>query len=322
MTATLFATFVDQGTFNWNTTLFDALPSDIVQKMHPGHRNTTLEMLLVHISGIYNLGTKDALWPVLYGTNLKPEQGRALWTEFVLSRPPVTVPGEVFEYSNTGYMLLGHILEWRLRTPWESLITSKLFIPLGMTQCGFGNPPESSVASVDNPWPHSQNSTSLTLLPYLPTSPFSDNPRALGPAGIVHCSLPSWTKFIQFHLTGDLGTTTRLLSDESFQKLHTSGKIAGPNPIELGYTFGAWFSVERSWAKGKVLNHDGSNTLNYATAWLDLEGRRAFLSTTNVGGPVAQKGTDEAIATMINGGILNVDGSCGPDHKSGDQIVL
>jgi CubicO group peptidase (beta-lactamase class C family) len=104
--------FVDRGIFNWTSRLSEVLPSYIVEKMHPGHKYTTIEMLLLHISGIYSLESNtDPLWMDLYNTTLAPEHGRKLCAELVLSKPPVSVPGENYTYNNTGYMLVGHILE-------------------------------------------------------------------------------------------------------------------------------------------------------------------------------------------------------------------
>lgn len=223
MTATLLAILVERGVFHWNDTLYEALPNDIVEIMHSGHHNTTLEMLTLHISGIENI---DPFYPHPLPKNISisPEEGRHIWTKDVLGKPPTTVPGTDFYYLNAGYVILGHILESRMRTNWESLIRAELFQKLGMKDCVFGTPPESTNSSTENPWPHS--SSKYGPIPVNPKSPYSDCIPSVGPAGTVRCSLQSWSKFIQFHLDGHAGRPNAALAlkQSTFIKLHTPGR--------------------------------------------------------------------------------------------------
>lgn len=153
MTATLLAILIERGIFNWNNTLLDTLPKDIVEILHPGHYNTTLEMLTLHISGIENI---DPFYPHPLPKNISisPSHGRHIWTKDILSKPPITVPGTEFYYLNAGYVILGHILESRAHINWESLITADLFQPLEMKDCIFGTPPEPNNISIETPWPN------------------------------------------------------------------------------------------------------------------------------------------------------------------------
>jgi D-alanyl-D-alanine carboxypeptidase len=288
---------IERGVFHWNDTLFETLPINIVESIHPGHRNTTLDMLTLHVSGIADL--EAPLPPPLLNTSILPEEGRRIWTTHVLSKPPITTPGTNFTYSNTGFVILGHILESRLHTTWEALITAELFGKVGMKDCGFGTPPESTNSSIENPWPHLPSESGP--LPVNPKSPYSDNIKAMGPAGTVHCSLKSWSKFIQLHLDGHAGHSTPVLKQSSFVTLHTPGSSLS------AYTRGAWdalSNVQQPWAKGLVLTHAGSNTLNFAVAWLDLDANQAYLAVTNVGGQGAGNGTNQAVVEMISRNVL------------------
>lgn len=60
-----------------------------------------------------------------------------------------------------------------------------------------------------------------------------------------------------------------------------------------------WLVVERPWGGGTVLNHAGSNTMNYAVAWVAPKRDFAVLVCTNQGGDSATRGTDEAAAALI-----------------------
>ena len=43
----------------------------------------------------------------------------------------------------------------------------------------------------------------------------------LGAVGSVHCVLPDLVKYVSFHLSGNRGTSGRLLSEASVAKLHS-----------------------------------------------------------------------------------------------------
>ncbi|MDD9942425.1 MAG: hypothetical protein OXU20_15410 [Myxococcales bacterium] len=67
---------------------------------------------------------------------------------------------------------------------------------------------------------------------------------------------------------------------------------------EFPYAYG-WLVLERPWAKGTALAHDGSNTMFYATAWLAPELGRAYVAVTNQGDAAAPVGTDAAIGLLL-----------------------
>ncbi len=57
--------------------------------------------------------------------------------------------------------------------------------------------------------------------------------------------------------------------------------------------------MQRTWAGGRTLSHNGSNTSWYATIWLAPARNLAFLVATNQGGKVAETATDEAVVELI-----------------------
>jgi hypothetical protein len=74
-------------------------------------------------------------------------------------------------------------------------------------------------------------------------------------------------------------------------------------PAGQDYAMG-WVRLERSWADGYVLNHNGSNTLNYATMWIAPKIKFAAVSATNIGGDSGQKACDETIQAVIKKFVL------------------
>ena len=119
-----------------------------------------------------------------------------------------------------------------------------------------------------------------------------DNPPVMGPAGRVNCTLSEWSKFIADQLRGERGEKA-LLKPETYKRLHTPPFPGGD------YALG-WLVVSRPWGGGLVYNHAGSNTMNYAVAWLAPLKDFAVLVVTNEGGDAAGKACDEASAALID----------------------
>jgi len=285
MTATLTAMFIDEGKLNWTTTLAEIFHD--LKEMNSDYKSVTVEMLLAHRSGITGDLSKfenGKLLKKLRDPKLDPTTGRILLVREMLTQPPAFKSGSRFEYSNQGYAVVGAILEKISNKSWEDLMQERLFSPLNMNSCGFGPLGDSNGKIVDQPWAHIQTQNG-------PVPVILDNPETLGPAATVHCSLQDWSKFVALHLNAYNGKP-KLLSSVSFLKLHT---------IYPGqqYTYGGWIRTERSWAGGVVFTHDGSNTLNYATAWWAPNRNLIMLSTSNIGAPSGQTATQEAINLLV-----------------------
>lgn len=78
------------------------------------------------------------------------EEGRLRW-DSTLAEPPAFEPGSKRVYANTNYLLLGAIAERVADRPFEELLRTKLFTPLGMTSAGFGPPGRDGATA---PWGH------------------------------------------------------------------------------------------------------------------------------------------------------------------------
>lgn len=281
MTATLLALFAEKGVLKWDETLGQRFP-DLAPMMTPEVRKITVEQLLTHRAGLPPT-LRDG-WEKI-PRDLSPRQQRQEVLKRIAADKLDSEPGLKFEYSNLGYVLAGHVAEEAGNADWEELLTRKLFEPLGMKSGGFG--PMGTPEKIDQPWPHGRLGRPLS-----PT-PNRDNPPVMGPAGRVHCSLPDWAKFVALHLRAGKGQPA-LLKPETFRKLHSV------SVKDSDYTLGGWGLVKNHpRAKGTVLAHDGSNTMNHATAWLALEHGFAVLVATNQGGDEAKKACVEARRRLI-----------------------
>lgn len=288
MTATLIATLVEDGTLpaGWNTTIADVF-GDL--PMVDAWRSVTIEQLLHNRGGAPAHLNADGLWARLWEFKGSSREARMELVRGTLSRPPGPVGRYI--YSNAGFSIAGAMAEQVTDTSWEDLMRARIFDPLGMTSAGFGAP--GTADTLDQPRGHHANSK-----PEEP-GPRADNPPAIGPASIVHCSLADWARFIALH-QARAEPNLLGLSRETLDRLQTPA--AGPGD---SYAMG-WLVATRPWAKGtdegstgRVLNHAGSNTLWYAVTWVAPERDFAVLIASNQGGSIATRACDEAAWALI-----------------------
>ncbi len=282
MTATLCAMLVEQGKLKWDTTLEEVFPK-FAPKMNADFKKCTLRNLLTNRGGCPGDLSKLPIWGKLWSMRGNPVGSRQALLEAITSQPPEYPPGTKFVYSNANFAIAGHMAEEVTHTPWEKLITERLFKPLGMKSAGFGAP------QGDQPRGHFANGK-----PVDPKSPQSDNPSGIGPAGTVHCSLPDWAKFVAFHLTRG-ASHPGLLKPETFDILH---KAEGEGDDAYAYAMG-WLVAARGWAHGDALTHAGSNTMWYCVVWIAPKRNVAALVATNEAGENAPKACDEAIGVLL-----------------------
>ncbi|HEY4414272.1 MAG TPA: serine hydrolase domain-containing protein [Verrucomicrobiae bacterium] len=278
MTATLAAMFIEEGKLRWNTTIVEVFP-ELKGKMDPRYETVTVEQLLTQRSGVPG-EPPPAAWARAWKEVGTPVEQRYAFISAVLAQPPAVAPGTKFIYSNQNYALVGAMLEKIAGRSWEELITEKLFKPLHMDSAGFGVP--GTKGKVNQPWGHARK-FSVTL----PVQ--RDNPPAISPAGRVHCSLDDLARYVIFQMEGE--RTNGLLKAETVRKLHTP-------PAGGDYACG-WVCLERDWAGGRTLMHNGSNTMWYVVMWLAPEKDFAVIAATNIAGSGAEDGCDDAASAMI-----------------------
>lgn len=282
MTATLAAMLIEDGKLDWDTTIIDVFP-EFKGHINPEFENVTVEQLLTHRGGVPGK-PPAAAWARAWKQHGTPAEQRYEFIRDVLSQPPEAPPGTKMIYSNQGYAIVGAMLEKITQTPWETLITERLFQPLHMDSAGFG--PPGTIGEIDEPWGHTRK---LGLIVPLQ----GDNPPAIAPAGRVHCSLDDLARYTIFQMTDQ----PRLLKPETLARLHTP-------PPDGNYACG-WICVKRGWAGGTALNHAGSNTMWYVVMWLAPAKNFSVVVGTNIAGPDAEQACDEAASAMIRHWLAN-----------------
>lgn len=135
MTATLLAILCEEGLLRWDLPLSEAFPH---QTLHPALATATLADLVAHRAGLLPLldetpeGLREAIAD--RGAPIAECAASAAW---ILAQGPASPVGE-YRYSNAGYIVLGAAIERATRTSWETLLTERVFAPLGMDACHFG----------------------------------------------------------------------------------------------------------------------------------------------------------------------------------------
>lgn len=319
MTATRIAMLVQEGKLNWNSTLAEVFPDDIEQ-MHEDFQTVTLTQLLTHRAGLppnptsaWMVGAKATeAFSGLSSIFEKPAEpdaksqveSRSGLVRTELKRPPKFKPGTGFQYSNLGYILAGAMAEQVTKQSWEDLMKDGLFKPLKMDSAGFGAPGTPSL--VDQPWGHTVQLFGVSSLQV-------DNPRALGPAGTVHASIPDWARFAALHLAGARGSTS-LLDLAQIQHLQTPPTDADYACGWVVYTADAKRSLASSllvrslgfdeeqlndWTGGRALFHNGSNTLWLSWLMILPEKNLALMVVTNQFGPKVEKACGDTLRVLM-----------------------
>lgn len=86
------------------------------------------------------------------------------------------------------------------------------------------------------------------------------------------------------------------MSAATWEQLHTSNAP----PTTKGQYAGGWLVMNRRWAGDKpALTHSGSNTMNYAMAWLAPGIGVSFLLACNVGASAVGAHANTAVVEML-----------------------
>ena len=275
-TATTVAILVEEGRLNWETTLRDVFPD---LNMLPEYKNITVEQLLSHRAGLpKNLKKGKASWLIDYEFDKKrgssPENLRLQYLERTLQSQLIKPPGQVIHYSNSGYLLVGAILEKITGQTYESLRAEKIFQPLDIKTAGYGIPADLGASS--QPWGHVWDLSSSFIV-YR-----SDYPNFFAPTGSLHLSIEDWAKFIFVHLGTYPLDNHKLLKADTLKRLHTppdTKKFNQKDRKSPSYALG-WFTYTTH--KGNnLIFHGGRGLCFNAHVMVDLETKNAILIVTN-----------------------------------------
>jgi len=128
-TATLVLQLIEEGKLSLDTKLADALP---YYRQDTGSR-VTIHQLLNHTSGIPSYTDLESFASEVS----RDPYGVREFVERFCSGDLQFEPGSAFRYDNSGYFLLGAIVEQVTGATYEALLQQRIFGPLGMQASGY-----------------------------------------------------------------------------------------------------------------------------------------------------------------------------------------
>lgn len=281
-TATVVMQLVDEGKIALDTPVHEVIP-ELALKDAEVTKQVTIWHLLTHTSGIDG----DVFTDTGRGDDVLEKYVAALG-EAAQNHPM----GATWSYCNSGFSLLGRVIEVVTGQTWDQAMKERLFTPLGLTHTG--TLPEEALlfgaalghlSGGDEPV----------------TAPVWGLPRALGPAGLITSNPEDVLAFARMHLTGGVAKDgTRVLSEASAAAM-ADYQTDCPEKLLLGDSWGlGWFRCD--WNGHRAIGHDG-NTIGQA-AFLRLlpEAGIAVSMNTNIGSaiPLYRELYDEIFSALAD----------------------
>lgn len=284
ITSLLIAQMIDQKIIDWNTTIGSIFPK---HKMHPSIKTLTIEQLMLHTSGLVDT-QKLKVWSSLYDKKYSTKRARELLVESIISSPAHFEKGKTPEYNNSGYILLGWILEHLTNFSWEELAQNKILNPLGMKSCVFGYYGKEKTDKPLQPWPHRWNGVAYEALKS--DNPGSDFPSAFAPAGNLRCNAEDWTRFLM-ELNYGLFRESTFLAEATFAKLFTT---ANNQKINLAH----FVTSAQIWGGGSVYFNFGAQDTSSSLSTIVPRREMILLVFTNAGDKNAAKTSQQVLKLL------------------------
>lgn len=238
-TATLAMQLVDEGLLDLDEPIVTYLPTFQVADPEVT-RAVTARHLLAHTSGIDG----DLFLDTGRGDDAIERYVAACAT--LGQNHPL---GVTMSYCNSGYTILGRLIETLRGATWDAVLRERLFAPLGLTSAG--TLPEEALlhrAAAGHITPPGKE---------LMVAPVWGIFRSAGPAGLIHATAREVLAFAQLHLAdGVAADGTRILSADSAQAMREP-QVAVPDTWTLGSHWGLGWILMR-WSDQEVYGHDGA----------------------------------------------------------------
>jgi CubicO group peptidase (beta-lactamase class C family) len=218
---------VEKGTIRLTDTVGKFLPD-----YPPALKQVTIQQLLSHTGGVPNARSVASLLAVGRGW-LGAEQVTATFKD----EPLDFAPGSRWAYSNSGYQLLGLILEKATGEPYAEFIEKTLLVPAGMHDSFYGNDMR-VVPRRASSYLHTRRGLENSV---------NGNVQIAFAAGALQSTAEDLLKWYRA-LTGG-----KLIKSETLRQAWTRAPLADGTPTDYGY---GWFVGE---LQGSALVEHGGN---------------------------------------------------------------
>ena len=253
--------------------------SDPITKFLPDYpvrgKTITIEHLLTHTSGIVSYTSKPD-----FGTLVTREMSVAQMIDFFKNDPLVFEPGSAYAYNNSGYFLLGAVIEKISGQRYGKFLEQRIFIPLGMTQTAYEGMERSPTVRAAG---HRKTPAGFIPSPVISMS----LPYAAGSLVSTVDDLARWDAAI---------TAGKLLKPASWARAFTAYTLAGGASTHYGY---GWHTGT---LRGNPAISHGGNIVGYAAYGLRLPQQNvyvALLMNADSGLPQAEVIARKAAAVAI-----------------------
>jgi CubicO group peptidase (beta-lactamase class C family) len=265
-TATLVMMLVEEGSLDLDTPIRTYLP-DFEVADHRARDTVTPRDLLTHTSGFDGDHFTDTG---------RGDDALAAYVAGCATLPQIADPGAIWSYSNSGFSILGRIVEVLLGTTFEQALRDRIFTPLGLEHTvSFAEEAivhPTSVGHVPDPGDPS------TLL----VSPTWGLWRAFGPMGAaVVASAGDVLTFTKLHLDGGVAPDGTRLLDSGLAASMLEQQVELVDDSVLGQGWGLGWILDR-WGEVRVIGHDGNSIGQNAFMRVAPEERFGFCLQTNV----------------------------------------
>ncbi|WP_460778625.1 serine hydrolase domain-containing protein [Nocardiopsis nanhaiensis] len=262
-TATVVMGLVDEGALTLDTRIAEVLPE--LRLSDPDlTAAVTVRHLLNHTSGIDG----DLFTDTGRGDDVLERYVTEL-AEAVAIHPL----GSAFSYCNSGFPLLGRVIEKLTGLTWDRAMRERLFTPLGLTRSG--TLPEEALL-------HGAAVGHIEGLPEPVRAPVWGLPRSMGPAGLVTANAEDVLRFAEAHLRGGVARDgNRILAEETAEAM-TRFQVGLPDRHTLGDSWGlGWIRFD--WNGHRLIGHDGGTIGQSAYLRVLPEAGLAVVLLTNGG---------------------------------------
>lgn len=265
-TATLVLMLADEGKIDLDQPVKTYLPDFQVRDPH-ARDTVTVRDLLRHTSGFDG----DVFIDTGRGDDALPR-----YMDEIRELPQIAEPGQIWSYSNSGFSILGRLVEVVTSTVFETALRERILEPLGLQSSVvfpeevIGHP--NSVGHVPNP----DDPKSLMV------SPQWGLYRSCGPMGAaLVASAGDVVRFALLHLDGGVAADgTRLLSAEMVAAAQQP-QIDLVDDTVLGKSWGLGWILD-TFGDVPVIGHDGNSLGQNAFMRIAPEQRFGFCLQTNV----------------------------------------
>ncbi len=257
-TSTMIMQLIDEGLLALDTTVAEVLPGLRLGSFDVSGQ-VTIQHLLTHTSGIDG----DIFTDTGRGDDCVER-----YVDLLAGAPAMFAVGAAYSYCNSGFVLLGRIIEVLDGQSWDASLHDRLTGPLALTQTV--TLPEEAIlhrAAVG----HDGDGVPVRVWSL---------PRSVGPAGLITCSASDLLTFARLHLDGGLTADgKRLLGEDSVSAMQQPRaaipEFAAPGTaIGLGWRLG-------SWGDRAIAGHDGDTVGQSAYLRIDPEAKVAACLLTN-----------------------------------------